>query len=128
MVKKRPETFIVSQDSFIITDTVSGTYNELKSKFNYHRISDFPILLAKAFNLDSFEFFDTKTWNDPRFISYLMDKQIEFQSGLSIDLAQLHTDILNVYEFTSKEKFMFIEGDIEDRILAIFLLITNKII
>ena len=71
-------------------------------------MTSFVRFLEDVFGIKEFEFFDTYTWNKEEFLSYLLDKQINYQKGETLDMAQLHKDILTAYEFTRKEKRMFI--------------------
>ena len=94
----------------------------LKKKYGVYgaRISDLILMLELLHGGERFELFDTRTWNPGDFVSYLMDIQLKFMSGESIDLVTLHDDILKVYQWTIAEKKRFINEVIEEKIWAIF--------
>lgn len=128
MIKKIPEHYYVSFgiDEKDIPDTTKYYFNLLKHKYGYAiRISDFPLLLAETYGRE-FELFDPMTWNSGEFMSYLMDLQIKFmKEKKEIDLAQLHRDILKVYDWTREEKNLFLTDSVEERMWSIFLSISD---
>ena len=76
-------------------------------------MSEFVQYLTEIFGIKEFELFDSYTWNNAEFLSYLLDRQIDYKNGKVLDMSQLHKDILIAYDFTRKEKRMFIEEEIE---------------
>lgn len=121
MLIQRPKEYIVD----IYTELpiqVQLYYMTLKKKYGVYgaRISDLILMLELLHGGERFELFDTRTWNPGDFVSYLMDIQLKFMSGESIDLVTLHDDILKVYQWTIAEKKRFINEVIEEKIWAIF--------
>jgi len=129
MILKGPEHYYVSKNLVIEENLPIETkvsFNILKTKYGYTgRMTSFIRFLEDVFGIKEFEFFDTYTWNKEEFLSYLLDKQINYQKGETLDMAQLHKDILTAYEFTRKEKRMFIEENIEKRLWGIFIYLDN---
>lgn len=128
MIKKIPDHYLINKDTpeENIPEATKYIFNDLKQKFEYSaRISDLIMLLAHIYRRN-FELFDPKTWNDARFLSHLMDLQIDFMQGQDIDLAELHRDLLQAFDWTSSEKKLFISDQtlIEERLWAIFLVIS----
>jgi hypothetical protein len=54
-----------------------------------------------------------------------MDIQLDFNNGNDIDLDILCNDIIKTYDFSKKEKDMFIEGKLGDRIWSILKFVSN---
>lgn len=124
MITQRIKEFKVSKDTEL-SDRVKLYYMVLKGTYGTNgRITDLVQMLEKLY-IDKFELFDPRTWNLGPFSSYLMDLQIKFQNGEELDMVVLHDDILKVYQFTSAEKRRFINETIEEKIWAIFKLVTD---
>jgi hypothetical protein len=129
MILKGPEHYYVSKEKSKTEELpieAKYSFNILKSKYGYTgRMSEFVQYLRDIFGIKDFEFFDTYTWNKAEFLSYLVDRQIQYQKGDTLDMAQLHKDILTAYDFTRKEKRMFIEESIEKRLWGVFIYLDN---
>ena len=69
---------------------------------------------------------DPKLWNDARFASYLIDTQINFNEGKDIDLSVLHKDLINVFDFTKKERDILVDGNVEERIWSVLKYVSDK--
>jgi hypothetical protein len=65
-------------------------------------------------------------WNDARFASYLIDTQINFNEGKDIDLSVLHKDLINVFDFTKKERDILVDGNVEERIWSVLKYVSDK--
>ena len=127
MIKKKPETYLINnkipEDK--IPQITKICFNLLKDKYGFTaRMSDFIQLLETTF-MTKFELFDSLTWNSPQFLSYMLDKQADFINGKDVDLAIIHSYLLNVYNWTISEKRKFIENNLEEKIWAVFLIITD---
>lgn len=95
--------------------------------FNYKfqtRITDLILILEYLYET-KWEYRNPRMWNDIRFSSYLMDIQLDFNNGNDIDLDILCNDIIKTYDFSKKEKDMFIEGKLRDRIWSILKFVSN---
>lgn len=129
MILKGPEHYYISKEKSKEEELpveAKYSFNVLKSKYGYTgRMSEFVQYLRDIFGIKDFEFFDTYTWNKAEFLSYLVDRQIQYQKGEILDMAQLHKDILTAYDFTRKEKRMFIEESIEKRLWGVFIYLDN---
>lgn len=129
MILKGPEHYYISKEKSNTEELpieAKYSFNVLKSKYGYTgRMSEFVQYLRDIFGIKDFEFFDTYTWNKAEFLSYLLDRQIQYQKGDTLDMAQLHKDILTAYDFTRKEKRMFIEESIEKRLWGVFIYLDN---
>ena len=121
MIVRRPKEYIVNKDTELPIQ-VQLYYTTLKKKYGIYgaRISELIQMLELLYGGEKFELFDTRTWNPGDFVSYLMDIQLKFMSGESIDLVTLHDDILKVYQWTLAEKKRFINEVLEEKIWAIF--------
>ena len=110
MILKGPEHYYISKEKSNTEELpieAKYSFNVLKSKYGYTgRMSEFVQYLRDIFGIKDFEFFDTYTWNKAEFLSYLLDRQIQYQKGDTLDMAQLHKDILTAYDFTRKEKIL----------------------
>lgn len=89
------------------------------------RISNMFQLLAESFGLKNFEILDYRDIQNGPFVSWLMDRQIEWQKGEDVNLSEIYRALLVAGDFTSQEKLMFETGSMEERIWAILLLITS---
>lgn len=131
MTLKGPEHYYISveQEKELGNDLPIETkysFNLLKEKHGYTgRMSEFVKYLTEIFGINEFELFDTYTWNKAEFLSYLLDRLIEYKNGKTLDMAQLHKDILVAYDFTRKEKRMFIEESIEKRLWGLFIYLNE---
>ncbi len=131
MILKGPEHYYISKNQERelgenLPIETKYSFNLLKQKHGYTgRMSEFVQYLMEIFGIKEFEFFDSYTWNKAEFLSYLLDKQIEYQSGKILDMSQLHKDILVAYNFTRKEKRMFIEENIEKRLWGLFIYLSE---
>lgn len=95
--------------------------------FNYKfqtRITDLILILEYLYET-KWEYRNPRMWNDIRFSSYLMDIQLDFNNGNDIDLDILCNDIIKTHDFSKKEKDMFIEGKLGDRIWSILKFVSN---
>jgi hypothetical protein len=127
MLKKRPDTYKIRKDipEQEIPEITRGCFNLLKRKFGYSaRISEFIPLLETTLG-EKLDSFSPYSWNFDPFLSYLIDLQIAFMKGQEIDMAELHTKMLEAYPWSGRDKRTFIEKDLEQRLWAMFLVITD---
>lgn len=119
-------SYIKNKNSKDYTDITKSIYNILASEFGYTaRISDIWKLLAIACGIKEFELLDFRLYLNGPFESYLVDQLIDWQRGEDIDFTDIKDSILRVGDFTSSEKTILNEGDIEERLWAIFLCICD---
>ena len=121
MIIQRPKEYLVNKDTEMPVQ-VQLYYMNLKKKYGSYgaRISDLIQMLELLHGGDKFELFDARTWNPGDFVSYLIDLQIKFMNGETLDMVVLHDGILKVYQWTIAEKKQFINEVIEEKIWAIF--------
>ena len=120
-------SFVKNNKSQDYTDTVKGLYKVLLDvEYCNLRVSNIWKLLATVLGLRSFEILDPRVNRNGQFEAFLMDKQIDFMNGKDIDFTEIYDAILIVGEFTSSERLLLESGDIEERLWAIFLALTDK--
>jgi len=108
------------------TATTVTVYNVLTAKYGWTaRITDIWPLLRDAFGLEEFEILDTNVIANSPFQSYLIDKQIAWQEGKEVDFKEISDAVISTGEFSMREKRTFIDGNIEERLWAIMLAITD---
>jgi hypothetical protein len=131
MKLKGPEHYYISKEDAInlneeLPIEAKYSFNILKKNHGYlGKMSEFIQYLTEIFGIKEFELFDSYTWNNAEFLSYLLDRQIDYKNGKVLDMSQLHKDILVAYDFTRKEKRMFIEEEIEKRLWGLFIYLDN---
>ena len=131
MILKGPEHYYISKgeaeklnENLPIETRYS--FNILKEKHGYlGRMSEFVQYLTEIFGINEFELFDSRTWNNAEFLSYLLDRQIDYKNGKILDMSQIHKDIIVAYDFTRKEKRMFVEESLEKRLWGLFIYLDN---
>lgn len=120
-------SFVKNNKSQDYTDTVKGLYKVLLDvEYCNLRVSNIWKLLATVLGLRSFEILDPRVNRNGQFEAFLMDKQIDFMNGKDVDFTEIYDAILIVGEFTSSERLLLESGDIEERLWAIFLALTDK--
>ena len=84
MLKKRPDTYIVSLDQEF-PELTKILLNHIHLEYGqFCRVSDF-IQILEIVCQRKFELFDPQTWNSGEFLSYLMDQVMKFRNGGSLD-------------------------------------------
>lgn len=108
------------------TTTVVLVYNLIRDKFKYSaRIVDIWELLKAAFMIPEFEILDTKTVLNGPLESFLIDEQVKWVNGEEVNFKDIYDALLKGGEFTTAEKRLFIDGNIEERLWAIMLAVTD---
>lgn len=121
----QPKEYLVNKNLIDIPESVKIDFNTLHRKFgNSVKVSDFIQMIECVYG-SHFQLFDDKTWNDPRFLSHIIDLVIEFKNGKDVDLSRLHTELTDMYQFTKTEKRLFLEKSLEEKLWAIFLILNN---
>lgn len=117
---------IKTKESKDYTPTVAVVYNLISKRYGYTaRLTDIWDLLKTAFTVKEFDILEpTSSLNGP-FQSYLIDEQIKWSNGEEIDFKDIADAILKAGDFTNAEKRMFSDGNIEERLWAIMLAVTN---
>lgn len=118
--------FVKNKNNTDYTDTVKAVYNILSEKYKYMiRITLIFELLKDAFGFKEFDLLDLRLCNNNLLESYLIDRQLDWQSGKDVNFTEIYEVILKEGEFSNTEKLLFKTGNIEERLWAIFLAICS---
>ena len=102
------------------------SYLKLIDKYsNIARISDIFTLLRDAFDIDDWVALDPNILQNGTLESYLIDRQIEWMNGNPIDFNDIYQALLTAGDFVASEIKIFEQGNIRERLWAIFLVITR---
>ena len=120
------EKFIKKKSDTDYTDITKTVYNILKDKYSYRaRISDIFLLLKDSFGVGEFILLDFRQMNNSPFESWLVDRYISWLHDEEIDFVEISNAVLTVGDFTISEKELLISGLIEERLWAIFLILSS---
>lgn len=120
------EHFLRNNKSTDFTNTVRSVYNLIVEKFSYKaRISQLIEMLRESLGLKEFEIYDSRMVNNSAFESFCMDLQYDFMNGKDVDFTELYDAILKSGDFLNSEIRMFEKCEMEERLWAIFLAITD---
>src|SRR5574344_1261948 len=98
-----------------IPDSVKKELEKLNVKD--YRITLFLESLRFLYNIDEWDILDEKNIMNGPFYSYLIDEQIRFNNGESVNTDEIYNAILTVGDFSQKEKRLFEqEKDIDYKI------------
>lgn len=123
---EQKKNFIKTKNDTDYTDITKSVYKILKNKYSYQaRISDIFQLLRDSFGLDEFILLDFNLMNNGPFESWLVDKYISWINGDEIDFIEISNSIFTVGDFTISEKELLKTGLIEERLWAIFLVLSS---
>lgn len=102
------------------------TYERLNKAYGQNaRVSDIFNLWKLAYELEEFDLLDLKQIQAHEFLSYFMDKIIEWNQGKEVDLLGLYKDLLEAGEFSLSERRLFELGEPENKMWAVILAITD---
>ena len=105
---------------------VKNIYEYLNLKYGSSaRVSDFFNLWRDSYGIEEYDYFNYK---DPRvheFLSYVMDRAIDWNNGKKVDLHELYESLLVFGDFTQKERNLFEIGDPDKHMWAVILSITD---
>lgn len=118
--------FVKNKNDKDYTNTVKEVYKLLSAQFGYTaRISNFWELLKNSLGIKEFEIFDPRLSNNGSFEAYLIDKQIDWQSGEDVDFSEIYEAILVTGTFSGSEKLLLSSSNLEERLWAIYLVICD---
>lgn len=118
--------FIRTIDDEGYTQTVRYTYLKLIDKYrNIARISDIFTLLRESLDIPEWILLDTREVQNGNFESYLIEKQQSWIRKEPINFTELYKALLTAGEFVISERRLFEQGNIEEILWAIFLVITK---
>lgn len=118
--------FIRTIEDTDFTQTVRYTYLKLISKYrNVARISDIFTLLRESFDIPEWILLDAREVQNGNFESYLIEKQQSWIRNEPINFTELYKALLTAGEFVISERRIFEQGNIEEILWAIFLVITK---
>lgn len=108
-----------------IPELTKECFNRLKDTYGYNlKITDLPdyLKLLTDMNLEHVDY--QETWT-PMFVSYLIDLQHRFMKGDDLDMVVFHQDIIKVFHPSGLEKKLLVKNNIEERLWAIWLAVSN---
>lgn len=106
-------------------ETVRNTYNYLWQLFSYSaRIPIFWDLLLAAIGKKEYDILDYRTLHNGEFMSWLIDRMIEWNEGKDVNFSEIYRAILTAGEFSGAERLIFETCNIEERLWAIFLVVS----
>lgn len=124
--KNSSNSFIKTINDTYYTQTVQYVYLKLIDKYrNIARISDIFTLLRDAFDIDDWVALDPNILQNGTLESYLIDRQVEWMNGNPIDFNDIYQALLTAGDFVASEIKIFEQGNIRERLWAIFLVITR---
>ena len=125
-MSENKKDFIRTINDTDFTQTVKYTYLKLIDKYrNVARITDIFTLLRESFDIPEWVLLDTREVQNGNFESYLIEKQQSWLRNEPINFTKLYKALLTAGEFVISERRMFEQGNIEEILWAIFLVITK---
>ncbi len=119
-IKKKSKDNEYSYTTLLVEDLI-------RNKFGYAaRISDIWSLLAASVSINKFELLEPKFYLNGPFESYLIDEFIKWNKGDEVNFTDIYDAILKVGDFTQSEKLILDSCNIEERLLGIFLALSNE--
>lgn len=120
------KNLVVNKYNTNYPEITKTTYIFLQHLHKYTaRISDIWQLLKESFDIDEFDALEYEQIHNGELVSWLIDRQIDWQEGRDVDMREVYDALLTAGEFTGSEKLKFESGGIQERLWAIFLLITD---
>ena len=102
------------------------SYRLLAYRFGYSaRISDIWEMLRIVYGFDEFEILNPREYQNGNFESFLADKYYLWLKGEDINFQDIEDAIMDVGDFTGKEKLLLTSGDMQERLWAIFLCLSD---
>lgn len=121
--------YVKSNKDVDYSDTVISTFNYLKTLYSNEmykvRISNIFQLLKDSYGIEEFDLLDVCTSNNGLLDSYLIDKQVDWLNGRDVDFGEIFEKIEEIGKSSKRENELFLNGKIEERIWAIYLLVCN---
>lgn len=125
-MSENKKDFIRTINDTDFTQTVKYTYLKLIDKYrNVARITDIFTLLRGSLDIPEWILLDTREVQNGNFESYLIEKQQSWLRNEPINFTELYKALLTAGEFVISERRMFEQGNIEEILWAIFLVITK---
>ena len=108
------------------SDITKMTYKVLNYKFGYAaRIMDILNLIKESYGLKEFKILDFNNPDLRNFETYVIDQYIDWVKEKEIDFDNIEKAILSIGDFTEMEKLLLQSGDLQDRLWAIFLCLSD---
>ena len=108
------------------SDITRMTYKVLNYKFGYAaRIMDILNLIKESYGLKEFKILDFNNPDLRNFETYVIDQYIDWVKEKEIDFDNIEKAILSIGDFTEMEKLLLQSGDLQDRLWAIFLCLSD---
>ena len=108
------------------TDTVKYIYHLLRDTYGYNlRIVNVWEYLKLCLNVDEFEILNLRLSNLASFESYMVDRQIDWMNGKDVDFSEIYDAIVTVGDFTTSEKRLMKDRQINEILWGMFLAICS---
>ena len=115
-----------TKDSKDYPEVTKQTYELLNRTYGTSaRVSDIFDLWKLAYRIEDYELLDPNQMQIHNFLSYFMDRIIEWNSGKKVDLLGLYNDLLVAGDFSQSERYLFESSEPENRMWAVVLAITD---
>ncbi|MBP3732192.1 MAG: hypothetical protein J6I84_02990 [Bacilli bacterium] len=108
------------------TDITKMSYRILTREYGYTaRISDIWKLLLSVYGLQEFEILDSREYQNGNFESYLSEEYYGWLHHRKVDFGEIEKAIMAVGDFTGTEKLLLGSGDMQERLWAIFICLSD---
>lgn len=129
-MKVNSGNLIKTKNDNVFPSTVVNIFNILRNKYGYTiRISMILQIIKEVFlgnMLDDFLLIDTRTVNNYVIESYLIDRYIDWGKGKEVNFSEIYIELCKAYPFSEKEKLLFEEINIEEKLWAFFLALSRS--
>lgn len=107
------------------TDIVKQTYLLLRDRYKYSaRVSDIWKYLLEIYGKEEYDALDYEYVQNGTLTSWLIDRQIDWQNGEDVNFSEIYRALQTAGDLTGSEKLLFESGGIEERLWAIYLVVT----
>lgn len=117
---------IKSLNSSDYSEVTIAAYKVLSNKYGYSaRISSFWNLLADTYGISEFEILDLRTTEAIFFESFITDQYIDWINNREVDFSKTEEAMFRAGDFTGTEKILLSTSNLQERIWAIFLCLSD---
>lgn len=107
------------------TDIVKQTYLFLRDRYKYSaRVSDIWRYLLEIYGKEEYDALDYEYVQNGTLTSWLIDRQVDWQNGEDVNFSEIYRALQAAGDLTGSEKLLFESGGIEERLWAIYLVVT----
>lgn len=109
-----------------LTTTFKGTYIKTRDKWSYSaRVSEILEMIKYSYGIEDWDILDFRQINNGEMESWLMDYLINYRQDKKIDFGEVWEKIKKSIPLTVKELDLIETGAIDERLWAIFTVITK---